>query len=1030
MRAGELSVSESILADHPELAEDAEKAIDVIYTEYVTREELGQNPAGKELCQRFPQWSSRLERLLDIDAALGDVKPEALTIQPKSTWNGKYQEVTTHANSPGSAIRRRLGQYEILQEIGRGGMGIVYRARQLMLHRIVALKVVQAAQISPGQQARFRTEAMAIGQLQHPNIIRVIEIGEHDDCHFISLEYAAEGSLDRKLQAGVFGIRAAAETVETLALAVEHAHQMGIVHRDLKPANVLIAAGGVLKVADFGLAKWYLSPATNDQTQSGALLGTPCYMAPEQAGGRIDQVGPSTDIYALGTILYELLIGRPPFISESALQTLEQIRLEEPPALRRSRKSVPRDLETICLRCLQKDPRRRFPSARELAEDLRRFLDHEPIQSRNVSLYEKAGRWIRRYAVVNGLAATMLLMFLIGTIGLILGRRQIDDLSHNYAKSSQRVKVSELEAAAAKSDAAAAKSDAAAAKSDAQESMKQAKAMIDRLMKQGEDLMRRPGLSDIGQKSLDEVLTYYDGLLQRMPQDIQLLSNAADAFVLSGQFHRDRGDYEPAEKQIRRGIALWNDVLKQDPDNTRGQYGLAKAKGQIATLERSVNRVDESEVSYREAVALLEKLVARHPKIRGYRQRLGNMLLNLAVPMNIRGRLAASDQVLRHGVEVIWEGVDQSITAFGGEKFEKRDVWLASVLAATRDLTRGNSRQLPDAMILRQLPNKVLTQVLNEHWATHLALGYEDLSLIWERQGFIPEAERGFRQAFEIRRMALMYGGQTSEHVELLARSHWTLARCEFRHGNILDAEQHLRESIDLLVNLEKDYPRWTSYSNSIAVSQILLGKSLRIRGMYDESQEALESAVQRYERIRGTAKSFYLRFGLSEARRELGLTLHDQGRFNDAIVMLRESFQGEPFNMLALYDLGYCLSIVPDLQFRRTMGTFSIPIKSLESAARMRRDLLLAGKLTKSPEFGRSRKRSLQVTNAERMLQSVIAWYLHRPVRSLQLVGRVARSLRTPPVSPPLPTTAPRPRQSGTKPLPRPAAQPNGAAK
>ena len=313
-----------------------------------------------------------------------------------------------------SAGRPSVPGYELLGELGHGGMGVVYQARQLKLNRLVALKMILAgSHAGAGEQARFQTEAQAIARLQHPNIVQVHEVGEHEGRPFFSLEFCGGGSLARRLSGTPLVAREAAALVETLARAMQVAHDQHIIHRDLKPANVLLArrtssiAGPsgeedrqgslsdefVPKIADFGLAK-KLDEA--GQTHSGAIMGTPSYMAPEQAGGKSAEIGPAADVYALGAILYECLTGRPPFKAATALDTLLQVVNDEPVAPAQLQTKTPRDLETICLKCLHKEPRKRYATARRLADDLRRFLAGEPIQARPVGRVERVLKWVKR----------------------------------------------------------------------------------------------------------------------------------------------------------------------------------------------------------------------------------------------------------------------------------------------------------------------------------------------------------------------------------------------------------------------------------------------------------------------------------------------------------------------------------------------------------------------------------------------------------------------------------------------------------
>jgi WD40 repeat protein len=303
--------------------------------------------------------------------------------------------------------------YEILGELGRGGMGVVYQACQAELNRIVALKMILAGgHAGQAELARFRTEARAVARLQHPNIVQIHEVGEHQGLPFFSLEYCAGGSLEKKLSGTPLPPREAAALVQTLARAMQAAHDRGVVHRDLKPANVLLAEDGTPKVTDFGLAK---KLDETGQTASGSVLGTPSYMAPEQAAGS-KAVGPAADVWALGAILYECLAGRPPFKAATALDTLMQVVADEPVPPRQLTPKLPNDLENICLKCLQKEPRKRYASAQALADDLAAYLDGRPTVARPVGRLERAWRWCRRNRALAASAAAAVLALVAGTI--------------------------------------------------------------------------------------------------------------------------------------------------------------------------------------------------------------------------------------------------------------------------------------------------------------------------------------------------------------------------------------------------------------------------------------------------------------------------------------------------------------------------------------------------------------------------------------------------------------------------------------
>jgi serine/threonine-protein kinase len=312
--------------------------------------------------------------------------------------------------------------YELEAVLGRGGKGIVFRARHVRLKRVVALKMLlDGAYATPQDRARFQREAEAVAGVRHPHIVQVYDVGEHESQPYFTMELVEGGSLAEKLTGTPQPRCQAAALIATLATAVHAAHQSGIVHRDLKPGNVLLTAEGTPKISDFGLARRLESRA--GLTQSGAPFGTPSYMAPEQARGKVGAMGPAVDVYALGAILYELLTGRPPFKGETPADTVLQVVSQEVVPPSRLNATVPRDLETICLKCLQKDSERRYPSAAALADDLTRFGEGRPIQARPVGWAERLWRWCRRRPAAAALAVAALVLF-----GLALAAARSADL--------------------------------------------------------------------------------------------------------------------------------------------------------------------------------------------------------------------------------------------------------------------------------------------------------------------------------------------------------------------------------------------------------------------------------------------------------------------------------------------------------------------------------------------------------------------------------------------------------------------------
>jgi eukaryotic-like serine/threonine-protein kinase len=315
----------------------------------------------------------------------------------------------------------RFGNYDLLGEVGRGGMGVVYKARHRDLNRIVALKMILASDWASVETiGRFQAEARAVARLRHRNIVGIHEVGEEVGRHFFAMDFVEGESLAKVISRGPMAPERAARWMVSIAEAVEHLHSQGLIHRDLKPSNILIDASGEPMVTDFGLAKAF--GADGGATRTGAILGTPSYMSPEQASGRNALVTARSDVYSLGAMLYEMLSGRPPFREENPLDTLVQVLESEPTLLRQLVRTIPRSLELICFKCLEKDPARRYATAAELAADLARYLQSEPVEAQAGGLWQTAQRWVRRQpALACHLAALVPAMVLIQVYHALAG---------------------------------------------------------------------------------------------------------------------------------------------------------------------------------------------------------------------------------------------------------------------------------------------------------------------------------------------------------------------------------------------------------------------------------------------------------------------------------------------------------------------------------------------------------------------------------------------------------------------------------
>jgi len=352
--------------------------------EYLERLHAGQKPDREALLQAHPELASALVCLEALDG-----------MAPGSAPEEAEAGVTVELPSDLIGPPRRFGSYELLEEIGRGGMGVVYKARQESLGRCVAIKMILSSHLASAEHVRrFQSEAKAAAGLRHPHIVHIHEVGQLHGQHFFAMEYVEGMSLAERMAREPLDVEKAAALVCKVARAVDYLHAHGVVHRDLKPSNILIDSEGEPCVTDFGLAKVFSE--RSDVTATGVIAGTPSYMAPEQAAGRQQEVGSSSDVYSLGAILYELLTGRPPFRADTPLDTVMQVLSREPQLPRRLNRRVPHELELICLKCLAKSPDDRYPSAAALADDLDHFLLGEALDARPPSLAQRLLRWARR----------------------------------------------------------------------------------------------------------------------------------------------------------------------------------------------------------------------------------------------------------------------------------------------------------------------------------------------------------------------------------------------------------------------------------------------------------------------------------------------------------------------------------------------------------------------------------------------------------------------------------------------------------
>jgi serine/threonine-protein kinase len=515
--------------------------------------------------------------------------------------------------TPAQMALIELPGYEILKVLGRGGMGVVYKARQPKLDRIVAVKVIRAGgHASENDLARFVTEAQAVAALQHPNIVQIYETGDHNGQRFFTMEFVAGGSLADKVDKYSLPPKEAAALVEPLARAMAYAHGKGVVHRDLKPENVLLETpvnGGaaVPKITDFGVAKRF-DPAepgarVTGLTMTGDVIGTPSFMAPEQARGDPKAIGPATDIYALGAILYASLTGRPPFQAALPWDVIEQVIRDEPVTPSSLVRKTPRDLETIILKCLRKEPRERYPSAEALADDLRRFLNGEPIVARPIGRIERCVKWAKRYPTAAALLASLVLGIAVST-GLAywaIGER-------GHAKKSEGT--AQQKAALAQQK----QTEAEQARDEAKKRYMMALMAFSNMVSTLQSKLEvHPGTQHVRK----ELLTKARDGLRYLLDESELLAFRDSQLVWSclrlGDVEMELGNTVAGQKQYQAGHDLARRLAEADPSNEQAQYDLVASYGKIANAALQLGQTQAALESFQEFNRGAEKLVAAKP---------------------------------------------------------------------------------------------------------------------------------------------------------------------------------------------------------------------------------------------------------------------------------------------------------------------------------------------------------------------------------------------------------------------------------
>jgi serine/threonine protein kinase/Flp pilus assembly protein TadD len=831
---------------------------------------------------------------------------------PHPATPGNLTTTTWGTDPTFDARTRGVPGYELLAELGRGGMGVVYKAWQTRVGRLTAIKMVLAGPHAGAEQlARFRTEAEAVARLHHANIVQIFDVGEQDGRPYLVLEYVDGDNLETKLAGAPLAARQAAKLVETLADAVHYAHERGVVHRDLTPRNVLLTSTGQPKITDFGLAK--LRAGGVGQTVTGEILGTPSYMAPEQAAGKAQDVGPATDVYALGAILYDALTGRPPFKAETPLDTMLQVTTTDPVPPGRLQPKLPRDLETISLKCLRKEPQRRYGTALELAEDLRRFLAGEPIRARPIPLWERGIKWVKRRpalaAMLGGAAVTL------GTGLLLLAwenertREQRDLAVKNYVLAAEQEQKAKSEAAKV--------------------------AAMNRFLTNDILFQAAPENNPRSkQVTIEEVLNRAADRVETAFADQPEVEAEIRHAIARTYF--ELGLYQKAEPHARRALTLFRDRAGEEAEGTmltlnllalvlynQGNRGnLAESEKlyrQVLETRRRASGPDHAETlivmsnladaltradQWKEAEALhRQTLEARRrvldpndPAILVSLNNLGHLLLR-------RGRFDEAEPLLRQTVEgrrrlngeehpATLSAMDNLAALFEGQgKLSDAEPLHRQVLAGRRRVlgpeNRGTLSTMNNlALVLKRrgkldeaepLYRQVLEARLRdsgpEHWQT-LNVQYNLAALLLD-VGKLTEAEESFRALLE-------------SYQRLHGTGHSDTLITQNRLAQTLLAEQQPDRAEPLLreaLRLYRQAPSPDAYQTSTTL--VLLGQALVARDQAAEAEPHLQEALAIRRRILGAGDIM-----TANVESILGDCLRAQGRYAEAEPLLLHGYE------------------------------------------------------------------------------------------------------------------------------------------
>jgi tetratricopeptide (TPR) repeat protein len=731
-------------------------------------------------------------------------------------------------------VLRYFGDYELLDEIARGGMGVVYRARQKSLNRVVAVKMILGGQLaSAAEVQRFLTEAEAAANLHHPNIVAIHEVGEHESLHYFSMDFVAGKSLAALVLQNPLPPRRAAGYVQKIAEAVQYAHQHGILHRDLKPSNVLVDETDQPRITDFGLAKRL--EHESGLTASGAVLGTPSYMPPEQAEGRHQRVSPASDVYSTGAILYELVTGRPPFRAESPIETLRQVLDAEPAPPSLLNPKVDRDIETICLKCLQKDAARRYVTAQALAEDLGRYLRGEPIHARPVSVGERLVRWCRRNPRMAGMAAAVLFLLVTVAVGSTSAAIRINREKAETEAARQRAHENYLTAEEQRTRA--------------EENFQKAREAVNQMLTRVADdvLLELPQTEPVRRALLQDALVFYQGFLREKATDPVVQQETGKAYFRVGEILRMLGDDAESKTSYTQAIGLFADLVGRFPERSEYARDLARTHNFLGELHRTVGQLDEAEREYRRAIDLQQPLADDAAADPADRSVLARALYNLGIVLKNTGRSDDADTAYERAVAILEDLCERHHSE------AKYRLELAQCLV-NRGILFKDTQRLTEAEAAYGHAIRILTELIGEHparleYRLALAACSNNMgNLLLRDPKRFDDATTNFQRALELYEKLASDFPSMPSHRKELANSCNSLAALLLRKGQATEARVRWGRGREIAELLVQEYPDVPDYHQILGGIQGNLGASMTDADDAPRARDLLEDAV-RHER-------------------------------------------------------------------------------------------------------------------------------------------------------------------------------------